>query len=90
MNKRAYAKHIFVHYMTFTWDQVGIDIDSYVIAEWEGMVDSMIDAAKEEMNMDKIVANQSDLIDGNKAMSERISSLTMIVEHLLPKVGGKA
>lgn len=44
-NARARAKRLFVHYMTFTWREVGIRVDGDNVAEWEEIVDSIVDAA---------------------------------------------
>ena len=49
MKKRDYAKRLLVHYMNFTWEKIGLKVDYDNIAEWEDIVDALIDAAKEEM-----------------------------------------
>ena len=43
--RRRHAKRLFVHYMNFTWESAGLRVDSDNVAEWEDIVDSIIDAA---------------------------------------------
>jgi hypothetical protein len=49
MDKREAAKRLFKHYMSFTWNEIGLSVDSDNYAEWSDFVDFVIDAAKEEM-----------------------------------------
>lgn len=52
-NARTRAKNLFVHYMSFTWRELGIQVDGDNVAEWEEIVDNIIEAAGHKMLLDK-------------------------------------
>ena len=52
MDNKQYAKRLFKHYMATTWDHVGLHVDSDNYAEWEDIIDAIIEAAKEEIRIE--------------------------------------
>lgn len=48
MNHRKYAKRLFVHYMRLAFNETGLEVTQDNVAEWEDIVDSIINAAIQE------------------------------------------
>jgi len=46
---RDRAVRLFQHYMSHTWEHVGLRVDSDNMAEWQDIVDNIIDAAYHKM-----------------------------------------
>ena len=65
IDKKARAKKYFIHYMTYTWEQVGIEVSSDNISEWESLIDSIIDAAVEEVSLKMFQLGRWNRAQGN-------------------------